>query len=278
MIDDWIDLHVHTYYSDGMLSPEEVVTAAKKAGLKAVGIVDHDTVNGLDEAEKEGEKQNLIIVPGTELSSQYKGMDIHILGYYFDRDNKDIKDYLEKFQHERFIRAEKMVSNLNKIGVKISIDDVIDKAKGENIGRPHIADVLLEKGYVETFQEAFYRYIGYGSDSYVEKFKITPHDAIRLISRANGLSFLAHPGPSISDNMIMEFAKAGLDGIEIVHPRHSESRTAHLQKLARKMDLLVCGGSDCHGRNGEITIGQYTIPYAILEEFHEILRIRKENG
>ncbi|MCD6115600.1 PHP domain-containing protein [bacterium] len=276
MIDDWIDLHVHTYYSDGVLSPEEVVTAAKKAGLKAVGIVDHDTVNGLGEAEKEGEKQDLIIVAGTELSSQYKGMDIHILGYCFDRDNEEMKEYLEKFQHERFIRAEKIVSNLSKIGVKISIDDVINKAKGKNIGRPHIADVLLENGYVENFQEAFYKYIGYGSDSYVEKYKITPFDAIKLISKANGLSFLAHPGPSISDSIITEFAKAGLDGIEIVHPRHSANRTAHLQKLARRMDLLVCGGSDCHGRNSEITIGRYTVPYAILEEFYETLRIRKE--
>jgi len=275
MRDEWIDLHVHTHYSDGMLSPEEVVIAAKKADLKAVGIVDHDTVNGLDEAEQAGEKHGLEIVPGAELSSQYKGLDIHILGYYFNRESTVLQDYFKKFQDERLIRARKIVENLNSIGVNIQFDDVVNKSKGNNIGRPHIADVLLEQGYVETFQEAFYRYIGYGSKSYVEKFKITPHEAVRVIAEADGLSFLAHPGPNISDDMIVEFAKAGLDGIEIVHPKHSRQRTGHLQKLARKWNLLVCGGSDCHGgREGNINIGRYPVPYSILDEFREALRVK----
>ncbi|RKY81404.1 PHP domain-containing protein [candidate division KSB1 bacterium] len=276
MVDEWIDLHVHTHYSDGMRSPEEMVREAKKAGLKALGIVDHDTVDGLKEAESAGQKLGVEIVPGVELSSQYKGMDIHILGYYFNRESSAIKDYLKKFQDERFVRAEKIVKNLQKIGVNISLDEVINKSKGKNIGRPHIADVLLERGYVETFQEAFYRYIGYGSESYVEKFKITPQEAVSLIAEAGGLSFLAHPGPSISDQMIVEFAKAGLNGIEIVHPKHSQSRTSYLQRLARKLDLMVCGGSDCHGgREGKITIGLYVIPYTILTEFKEIIEVKR---
>ncbi|MBN2104950.1 PHP domain-containing protein [bacterium] len=266
MMDLWVDLHVHTYYSDGLLSPSKMVQMAKETGLSAVGICDHDTINGLEEAETAGQCYGIEVVPGIELSSQYKGRDLHILGYYFDLENLDLIDYIERFCAERYRRAAKMVGNLNQGGVHIRMDDVEDKAQGNSIGRPHIAEVLMEKGYVETFQEAFHRYIGYGADSYVEKYKLQPVQAIQLVSKAKGISILAHPGPVISDEIIIDLVKMGIDGIEVIHPNINQKRTRYLMDLAQTYGLLISGGSDCHGgRTGQICMGKYNVPYSFLE-------------
>jgi predicted metal-dependent phosphoesterase TrpH len=189
-------------------------------------------------------------------------------------------EYLEKFQQERYKRAAKMIRNLNQLGVRLTMDEVEGRARGQSIGRPHLAEVLMEKGYVETFQEAFQRYIGYGSEAYEEKYKIGPEEAIGLISEARGLSFLAHPGYPVTDEVIFKFVKSGLDGIEIIHPKFNESRTQHLHKLAKEHGLLVSGGSDCHGgRNGSICMGTYCLPYALLEDIRHAFRLRwSENG
>ena len=273
--DAWVDLHLHTNFSDGLLTPTQVVMKAKEAGLKAVGIVDHDTIDGIAEATEAGSHQDIEVVPGVELSSQYEGRDIHILGYYFDPEHPRLQEYLRRFQQERYRRAAKMIQNLNNLGVRLTMAEVKERAKGGSIGRPHLAEVLMEKGYVETFQEAFHRYIGYGSKAYEEKYKIRPEEAIRLLSEAKGLSFLAHPGYSISDSIILHFIKAGLDGIEVVHPKLNEKRTQHLQQFARNNGLLLCGGSDCHGgRDGRFYIGNFTVPYIILEEMKTVLRLR----
>jgi len=273
----WVDLHVHTNYSDGLLSPAQVVMKAKETGLRAVGISDHDTIEGISEAVEAGGDIDIEVVPGVELSSQCDGKDIHILGYYFDPNHPRLMEYLERFRKERYRRALKMVQNLNKVGIHLTIADVEERAKGQCIGRPHLAEVLMEKGYVETFQEAFHRYIGYGSKAYAEKYKLKPEEAIHLITEAKGLSFLAHPGYSITDDIILRFIKAGLDGIEIVHPKLSEQRTLHLQKIAHDHNLLVSGGSDCHGgRNGTLFIGEYNVPYSVLEEIKCVVRTRWE--
>ena len=172
-----------------------------------------------------------------------------------------------------------MVKNLNRFGIRLTMDEVEERAKGGTIGRPHLAEVLMEKGYVETFQEAFQRYIGYKSAAYEEKYKIPPDKAIALVSEAGGLAFLAHPGSLLTDDIILHFVKAGLDGIEVVHPNLSESRTQHLQRIARDHHLLVCGGSDCHGeRDGRMLMGKYCVPYAILAEIKQTLRMREEGG
>lgn len=275
MQEAWVDLHVHTNFSDGLLTPTQVVRKVKEAGLKAVGIVDHDTIDGISEAVNAGSRLGIEIVPGVELSSQYEGKDIHIIGFYFDPDHPRLMKYLECFRQERYRRAAKMIRNLNQIGICLTMEEVECRARGRCIGRPHLAEVLMEKGYVETFQEAFQRYIGYGSQVYEEKYRINPDEAIALISEARGLSFLAHPGYVLSDNIICRFIKAGLDGIEIVHPKFNQERTQHLHQFAQNHGLLVSGGSDCHGgRNGYFFIGQYNVPYAILEEMKNTLRMR----
>ena len=271
----WVDLHVHTNFSDGLLTPTQVVVKAAEVGLKAVGIVDHDTIDGISEAVDAGNQCGIEIVPGVELSSQYEGKDVHILGYYFDPEHPRLMDYLERFRQGRYRRAAKMIQNLNQLGVRLTMDEVERRARGNCIGRPHLAEVLMEKGYVETFQEAFQRYIGYRSKAYEEKYKIDPEEAIALISEAGGLSFLAHPGHLISDKQVLHFVKAGLDGIEIVHPKLNSERTQHLQGFVRDHGLMVCGGSDCHGgRDGYLAIGVHNVPYAIVEEMKQALRSR----
>jgi len=273
--DAWVDLHLHTNFSDGLLTPTQIVMKAKEEGLKAVGISDHDTIEGIPEAMEAGSRVDVEVVPGVELSSQFEGRDIHILGYYFDSDHPRLKEYLKRFQDERYRRAVKMTKNLNHLGIHFTMADVEERARGRSIGRPHLAEVLMEKGYVETFQEAFQRFIGYGSKAYEEKYKIRPEEAIKLLSEAKGLSFLAHPGYGVSNEIIYHFIKSGLDGIEIIHPKLSESRTRSLQHIVKNHGLLVCGGSDCHGgRDGSFHIGHFNVPYAVLEEMKSVLRLR----
>ena len=273
--EQWVDLHVHTNFSDGLLTPTQVVTQAKEQRLSAVGIVDHDTIDGIAEAVEAGNACGVEIVPGVELSSQHEGREIHIIAYYFDPNHPRFKEYLEKFRQERFKRAAKMIENLNHIGIRLTVEEVAERSRGRNIGRPHLAEVLMEKGYVETFQEAFQRYIGYGSKAYEEKFRIKPEEAIRLIADARGLSFLAHPGYMITEDMIHHLIKAGLDGIEIMHPHLSESRSRQLRQIASEQGLLMSGGSDCHGgREGFVAIGHQPVPYTLLENMRHALLIR----
>ena len=271
--DAWIDLHIHTNFSDGLLTPTQVVIKARAAGLKAIGLADHDTIDGIEEAVVAGDKEDVEIVPGVELSSQYNGRDLHILGYYFDVNHPRFIEYLEKFRKERYRRASKMVQNLNTLGVHITIEEVAKRSRGNNIGRPHLAEVLMEKGYVETFQEAFQRYIGYRSKAYEEKYNIGPEEAIGLINEAGGLSFLAHPSYFLSERDVVCFIKSGLDGLEIVHPNLNQDRIQELNRIVQEHHLLVSGGSDCHGgRDGNLTIGRYNVPYAILDEMKTALR------
>lgn len=271
----WVDLHVHTSYSDGLLKPAEMVQRARTENLAAIGIVDHDSIDGLGEALEEGQRSGVEVVPGVELSSQYNGKDVHILGYYFNPRCRNLADYLKMFREERHKRAEKMIRNLNDSGVKILIEDVEGRAKGKCIGRPHLAEELMNKGYVDTIQEAFQKYIGYGSDAYEEKYKLPPEEAIRLITGAKGLAFLAHPGAGISETVITNFVKSGLDGIEVVHPFLYPERQKLLKSIAQKLGLLMSGGSDCHGgRDGNFYMGRHMVPYAYLQAIKDAHRWR----
>ncbi|MFO7889539.1 MAG: PHP domain-containing protein [bacterium] len=276
--DEWADMHVHTTYSDGLLTPTQVVIKAREAGLKAVGIVDHDTLEGIEEAYLAGKRWGVEIVPGIELSSQCEGKDIHIIGYYCDPTHPKISEYIEKFLKRRYDRAQKIVQILNTMDINITMKDVVSTAKGKCIGRPHIATVLLEKGYVYSFQEAFVKYIGYHSKAYVEKFKISPESAIALVSEAKGLSFIAHPPKNLSMEKLFDFTKAGLDGVEIIHPRLSDRDTRRLQEFVNNYDLLISGGSDCHGRDKKnLSIGRFRIPYSILVKIKKYHALKQKS-
>jgi len=267
MRDLWADLHIHTNRSDGLLTPYEVIRKAREVGLSAVSIVDHDTVEGIPEALETGRECQVHVLPGVELSSQFQGRDIHILGFEIDYTDEKFTEYLALFRQERHRRIIRMVGNLNRLGLKLAYEEVEEKSKGGSIGRPHIAEVLMEKGYVETFQEAFQRYIGYGTPAYEEKYRIQPGKAIAIIAEARGLSFLAHPSYAITDDLLLNFIKSGLDGIEVVHPNLLENRTRYLIEFARAHGILISGGSDCHGgRDGCLLMGKYNVPYAMLED------------
>lgn len=261
------DLHIHTTYSDGVLSPYEVVNKAKEAGLRIISITDHDNVNALDEAIEIGKELGVEVIPGVELSASLEDKDIHILGYFFDHKNKNFLEYLSYFQRERLKRAERIVEKLNSINVPIKLETVLEKAGSGSVGRAHIAHALVEEGLTGSYSEAFSKYIGFGRPAYEKKSQFSPEDAIALIASARGLSFLAHPGKYTADEVLQQLIKSGLDGIEIVHPSHTPEKISHYRKIINQYFLLESGGSDFHGgkKNDHEALGQFTIPESLVQ-------------
>jgi predicted metal-dependent phosphoesterase TrpH len=258
---------MHTTFSDGVLSPEELTRKARNAGLSTIAITDHDHVGAIDEATAWGQKLGLTIVPGLELSVTLGGKDIHILAYFFDHTDQTLLDYLSFFRGERLKRAERMVKKLNSINVPLKLDAVLEQAGIGAVGRPHIASALVEEGHVDSFHEAFNRFIGVGGPAYETKFQLNPQEAFRLINKAGGLSFLAHPGRYLSEQELLELIKQGLDGIEVVHPSHSESQREYYRGIVHHYFLLESGGSDFHGgrKNDDHVFGVHTVPLHVVE-------------
>ncbi|MGH2567991.1 MAG: PHP domain-containing protein, partial [Bacteroidota bacterium] len=198
------DLHLHTTFSDGALSPFDLVKKARDAGLATLAITDHDNVGAIDEAMEWGKSLGIEIVPGLELSATLGDKDIHILAYFFDHHNTTLLEYLTMFRRERLKRAERIVQKLNKINVPLAMDAVLEQAGIGSVGRPHIANALVEHGMIDTFHEAFTKYIGTGGPAYEKKYQVSPREAIQLISKSGGLSFLAHPGRYTTDLELSE--------------------------------------------------------------------------
>ena len=257
------DLHIHTKCSDGIFTPEEIVQKAALVGLKAISITDHDSVLGIDKAKPLALEKGIELIPGVEMSSTYKGYDIHVLGYFFDYQHSELKQYLDHCRHLRTERAERMVSKLAKMGVKIGIEQSIVKAQNGSVGRPHIAAVLQDGGYVKSFSEAFSKYLGSHSPAYVKSIETHPADVIRLINEASGLSFLAHPAQNVPDETLKQLITFGLDGIEIIHPSHDTYKQNYYREIANEYFMLFSGGSDYHGlkERDEDLFGKVTIPY-----------------
>ena len=257
------DLHLHTFYSDGKLSPEELILKAKLNGIDTLSITDHDSVEGVEEAIHYGKLNDLEIIPGVELSSEYKGQEVHVLGYFMNYKEPRFLDYLASFRVKRLRRAEKIVERLNSMNINITINDVLSKAKGDaSIGRPHIAFALLEANVVSNYNEAFFKYIGDNKPAYVKKPNINTADAVKLITETGGLSFIAHPGKAIRDNFIIELIEQGVDGIEIIHPSHTRDDIGYFLDVTGQYFLLESGGSDFHGgrMNDDTILGNYCIP------------------
>lgn len=270
----YIDLHIHTTYSDGTFTPVQVVEKAAAAGLVAVGIADHDSTLGIEEAMSAAAGKEIEVVPAVELSCTAHELDIHVLGYFVDYNDAALLEVLSRIREERFERAVKMVKKLKGMGVDLSMADVEHLAGGGAVGRPHIAEVLLKNGYVNNFGEAFVRYIGYHSPAYVPKMEMSPGEAFGLVKSVGGIPVFAHPGTVGRDEIIPEFVKQGLEGIEVWHSKHDPSTARRLAKIARSYGLLMTGGSDCHGeRQDGPLLGKVKIPYRILEE----LKSAREN-
>ncbi|MBI4744448.1 MAG: PHP domain-containing protein [Actinobacteria bacterium] len=271
-----IDLHLHSTMSDGTFSPAELVSQAEILDLRAIAITDHDSVDGIEIGIEEGKKRNVEVIPGVELSSDLDGIDIHFLGYFIDYKNSDFVGHLKKLRYMRYERASRMVEELKQIGINVDLVDVLDIAKEGCLGRSHIARAMIKRGYIDSIEEAFEKYIGRQAACYVEKYAYAPKDVIELINNVGGISVLAHPGISDCDEMISEFVRFEMKGIEVIHSEHTLEQIEHYTNLANGYNLLITGGSDCHGlsEKREMKMGSVIVPDSFLDD----IRSFKENG
>jgi hypothetical protein len=261
------DLHTHTFYSDGLHSPEEIVAAAAAARLRAVALTDHDGVDALGEAAEAGGSAGLEIITGVELSVEIENRDVHLLGYFIDPGDARLLDHLDRYRRSRSIRAQEIVRRLNAINIDLTWDAVLAQAGKAAVGRPHIAAALLEDGYVDTYEDAFQKYLGNEKPCYVKKVSVPPEEAIDVIHSARGLAVLAHPGLYTPGSTIDSLVHAGLDGIETVHPKHAPDQVRHYRRLVKELGLLETGGSDFHGAGrGESAVGNPSVPYRLVVE------------
>lgn len=261
-----VDLHMHTNYSDGQHTPEDLIVKVKDAGIDVISITDHDTVDGIFEAVEAGKKYGVEVIPGLEISSDIRDREVHILAYFFDPTNKELEEYLRFFRAERIKRAIRIIEKLNALGLSLTLDDVMEIAKNSAVGRPHIAKAMVSKKLVSNYFEAFSKYIGNGCPAYERKVHVSPRSAFKIISDAGGLSFIAHPGP-LPDVIMIELIEAGLDGIEVIHPSHLPHQVNHYRGIVNEYFLLESGGSDFHGgeRNDYGNLGKYCIAYSKVE-------------
>ena len=241
------DLHLHSHYSDGTFTPEEIVARGRKQGLGALSLTDHDTVEGCDMMATECAKVGLEFVVGTELTSEHNDNELHILAYFVDPKNERLLREIAKFQIVRQERIREMVAKINELGVPLKVEDVFALANCQSPGRPHVARTLVKQGMCRTLDEAFERFLKKGRPAWVPKSKMSSLQAIELIHHAGGLAVMAHPGLNRSDEVIPDLVAVGLDGIECYHTKHSPTTAKRYIAMTEKYNLLVTGGSDCHG-------------------------------
>lgn len=243
------DLHVHSTASDGLLTPEELIRRSLEIGLKGIALTDHDTVGGIEAAQQFIADHNLPLqfIPGIEMNTEVDENEVHILGYYIDHRHTRLLNKLEEIKEARLERARKMVYRLKSMGLAISLEHVEKLAKGDLIGRPHIAQAMSEKGYVFSIKEAFEKYIGKGRPAYVPRYKFLPQEAIQLIRSAGGIPVLAHPGLLRNNDLLHEVINMGVAGLEVYYPEHTLQQVDEYLRLTQNLNLLVTGGSDFHG-------------------------------
>ncbi len=260
-----IDLHLHSTASDGTSPPDAVVAAARQAGLRAIALTDHDTVDGITDARSAAVGTGIELVPGVELSAYEGEQEIHILGLHLDQLD-EMHDSLAVFRVARRDRAAAIVKRLNELGVRITLDDVLAVAGDGALGRPHVARAMVENGWAMDLRDAFDRYLGAGRPAYFDKRRIGITEAIDLVHRCGGIAVLAHPGPEGNMKRISEFAALGIDGVEVIHPSHSAEDRARLLALSSHFGLVPSGGSDSHGgADGSRVVGAMKVPGEWLE-------------
>jgi 3',5'-nucleoside bisphosphate phosphatase len=268
----YVDLHIHTIHSDGSSTVQQVVEAASAKGLAAIAITDHDCIDAYPTAFELGAQVGIEVIPGLELSSEIEGTDLHILGYFVDINSPTLNNRLQEMKDARYVRARKMVENLNKQGIDLRFDTVLSVAGVGAIGRPHIAAAMLKEELVYSFREAFEKYLGYGLPAYVEKYKMHPKEVFDLVKQAGGVPVLAHPGVTKVDERLPEFIRDGVMGIEAYHTEHSSSNQQNYIKIARKNGLAITGGSDFHNDNhNKSEIGVPRVPYSAVRGLKEKL-------
>lgn len=254
------DLHIHTTASDGLHTPDQIVDKAVAAGLRGIAITDHDTVAGIAPAlaYMDSSRIHLNLIPGIELNTEYKGKEVHILGYYIEVNNGELNQHLEEIRAARTTRGAQIVARLNQLGLPLSLAEVQAYAAGESLGRPHIARALVHRGYTDSVEEAFNLYLEKGKPAYVPRYKFTPQEAIQWVKKAGGISVLAHPGLIKDEHIVDEVLSMGIEGLEVFHPQHTYMDSRNYLHKTRQSQLLVTGGSDFHGegqRKGKQAVG-----------------------
>ncbi len=281
------DLHMHTLHSDGTFTPTELVELAKSKGLSCIALTDHDTLSGVEEAQTAGNRLGVEVIAGVEISAICDPGTMHILGYFIDPKSKQLQEKLEEIQEARRQRNPMIIEKLQALGIDITFEEVERESGGDQIGRPHFAKVLLQKGYVKNFDEAFEKYLTKGAPAYIDKRKLSSRDAISMIEEAGGVASLAHPKQLKLDSKPAEFEKVldhlkseGLKGIEVYSSCQNKEEAARYKKTAERLGLFVTGGSDFHGANKpDVTLGwmgdEAWIPYQTIDEMKKLLLERK---
>lgn len=281
-----IDLHTHSTASDGTFSPAKLVAEAKRVGLKAFALTDHDTMDGVKEASLAAQQMEIELVPGVEFSTEYEGHEIHMLGYYVSEEYPRLKAKLEEFRDFRTNRNVRMAERLQKEGFSITMEQLEEKFPDCVLTRAHFARFLYESGQIPDIRTAFQHYIGEKCCCYIERPKISPTEAVVLIREAGGLAVLAHPvlyhlDEKVLEQMIAEAKEAGLCGLEAIYSENTDEDEKRFRKLAESYGLLISGGSDFHGKNKPdihlgIGKGNLKIPYVLLQALKDLHNEKKE--
>lgn len=265
----YADLHLHTVFSDGTSSPEELIEDAKKEGVCCISIVDHDTVLGIEPALGYARQNGVEVLPGIELTAEYDSQEIHILGYLIDYTDQSLRKKLEVLKQNRIERVYKITEKLKSIGLTLEPEKVLAMACLGTVGRMHIARAMVNDGLVGSTAEAFKRFIGDKRPAYVCGFRFTPAEAIGLIRKVGGLAVLAHPY-SVKDEFTTRLIELGLDGLEVYYPEYNHVTTSYYLNIAHKNNLLITGGSDYHGTaKPEVKIGSAKVPYIFVENLKQ---------
>ena len=262
-----IDLHSHTTASDGVLAPRELVRLAARHGVRVLAVTDHDSTEGLPEAIDEAARHGIEIVAGLEINCDVPGSEIHVLGYFVNWAEEWFQAFLREQRAERAARVHRIVERLTELGLPLEAEEVFAICKEGSPGRPHVAQAMVNRGYVSSVGQAFDEYLGRDGSANVSRRRLTPVEAVAVIRRAGGVPVFAHPGLADRDGMIPDLVAAGLLGLETYYPEHSPSQTATYLALCRAHDLAPTGGSDYHGpRNGRANPpGSPRVPPAALE-------------
>jgi hypothetical protein len=264
-----VDLHVHTTASDGALAPREVVEQAHRLGLRLLSITDHDTVAGVGEALARADELGLTVIPGVEISAEKDGVQAHILGYYIDHTSPALIEQLDRYGQARLRRAAKTLERLAEMGMPLAWETISAAVEHGVVGRPHIAQALVEGGFVATIEEAFGRYLNPGQAAYLPRLKATPAQAIQMIHEAGGLPVLAHPW--CVTFLLEELVAEGLLGLEAYYRNYDACQVRRLCYLAREHGLVCTGGTDFHGLEGEsLSLGETALPCACITELEAL--------
>jgi len=268
------DLHIHSIFSDSDMSLEVIFKEAKQQNLACIAITDHDTLDGFEQAQKYSVVYGIELIPAIELSANYENMEVHILGYFIDTTNQNLKNELQQVKAIRLERILAMADKLNALDVLVDKEELLSKIKGAIPTRLHLALYLLEKKKVNNLSIAFKKYLSPGKPAYIARFKYSVKEAIEFIKSYGGLAFLAHPHMISNQNWIEEFIPFGLNGLEVVYPNLSTTKSSLYEDIITRFNLLRCGGSDTHGSYKQYTsIGSVVIPYSWVEDMKKCLTI-----